>query len=298
MLNRIKLMITGVVATTVVLSTLLFVNFTQMLSLLIVRPFSLQAFRDYNSLCAKVMWSWCVYTVEKIQGVEVIISGDDLPAHENAIIIANHQELSDVLFMLSLAHRKGRLRDLKWFGKNALKYVPAVGWGLQFIDCVFLKRNWAQDQNSIEATFEHLRKYKVPMWLINFMEGTRSNPKKMAASRAHAEKTGLKPLQNLLLPRPKGFIASIKGLKGHLDAVYDVTIGYEGHSLSLREIMLGQIRPVHIHVRRFLLKDLPTSDADLTQWTRKLFEEKDQLLTDFNRTSKFTASKVQKPIQA
>lgn len=294
MLKRIALIITGVVASTVVISTLLLINLTQMLSL-IIRPFSLQAFRDYNSLCAKFIWGWCVYTVETIQGVKVIVTGDELPAHENAIIIANHQELADVLFMLSLAQRKGRLRDLKWFGKDALKYVPAVGWGLQFIDCVFLKRNWSKDQASIEATFEHLRKYRVPMWLINFMEGTRSNPKKMAASRAHALKTGLKPLDNLLLPRPKGFIASIKGLQGHLQAVYDVTVGYEGGPLSLTQIVLGKIRPVHIHVRRFPLQALPSGDAELTQWTRKLFEEKDQMLTAFNKTSNFATAPLGTP---
>jgi 1-acyl-sn-glycerol-3-phosphate acyltransferase len=291
MANRIKSIITGILATFVVISTLLLINVTQMLSMFLIRPFSLQAFRNYNSLCAKFIWGWCVFAVEKVQGVEVIVSGDELPPHENAILLANHVELSDVLFVLSLAQRKGRLRDLKWFGKDALKYVPAVGWGLQFIDCVFLKRDWAKDQSSIEATFEHLRKYKVPMWLVNFMEGTRSNPKKLEASRAYALKTGLKPLKHLLLPRPKGFIASIKGLQGHLHAVYDVTFGYEGHPLTLLDLVLGRIRPVHIHVRRFALHDLPSGDTELTQWVRKLFEEKDQMLSDFIRTSHFPGEK-------
>ena len=279
-------MVTGVISFTVLISVLLLINLTQCLSL-VLKLIPGQAFRKYNRACAGFIWTGFVYAVGFVQGVPVIFTGDKLPTDENAVIIANHQELSDVLFMLIFAHHYGRLADLKWFGKDALKYVPAVGWGLRFIDCVFLKRDWMRDQRSIEATFANLYENRVPMWLVNFMEGTRQAPEKYAASRAYAEKNGLRPLENLLLPRPKGFVATVHGLKDHLDAVYDLTLGYEGGGLSLKEIVFGPIRPVHIHVRRFSAASLPKKDDELTAWVRNLFQEKDQLLNGFKLHSKF-----------
>ncbi|MBI2711892.1 MAG: 1-acyl-sn-glycerol-3-phosphate acyltransferase [Bdellovibrio sp.] len=290
MIQKVWLAFTGLVSILVIIFTLLLINATQLLSAILVRPFSEMAFRRYNTGCAAFIWRWCIIAVEKVQAVPIIFTGDELPQNENAVIISNHQELTDVLFMLSIAERSGRLRDLKWFGKDALKHVPAFGWGLRFIDCVFLKRDWTKDQTSIEATFENLYKNKIPLWLINFMEGTRATPSKIKASQAHAERTGLKPLKNLLLPRPRGFIATIRGLKEQLHAVYDVTLSSEDHPFSLKELVFGPIRPMHIHIRRYPIEALPKSDAELTAWCRTLFENKDQMIENFKATHQFPAT--------
>src|SRR5580765_7377431 len=73
-------------------ATVLFFNFLQVLSLLIV-PFSRKAFRSFNRLLADVWWGWCVTGSEKVFGVTPVFSGDDVPSGENAILFANHQQM-------------------------------------------------------------------------------------------------------------------------------------------------------------------------------------------------------------
>ncbi len=65
------------------------------------------------------------------------------------------------------------------------------------------------------------------------------------------------PPRHVLLPRARGFVASVQGLGGHVAAVYDVTIGYVDGLPSLWQWAKGQMREVHIHVRRHALTDLP-----------------------------------------
>jgi len=50
--------------------------------------------------------------------------------------------------------------------------------------------------------------------LLLFCEGTRFTESKHAASVEIAKKKGLPPLKHHLLPRTKGFVHSVHGLKG------------------------------------------------------------------------------------
>ena len=280
-----KVLVTGVIASIVLAVSIIIINGMQMLSL-VVRPFSYPHFRKFNAFLAKTYWSMCVYCAETVQGIEIIFTGDTVPRNENAIVIANHQGLTDVVFLLALGLRNGRLQDFKWFAKDILRYVPGIGWGLGFLDSIFLKRDWMKDQTSIEETFRNLKENKIPVWLISFLEGTRRTPAKLAASQAFATQRGLPILKHLLTPRTKGFVASVKGLRGHIHGIYDITIGYE-ETPSLTRMATGEVRRVHVHTRRFEISQLPTTDEGLTQWTLQLFQEKDQLLEEFYREGEF-----------
>ena len=55
----------------------------------------------------------------------------------------------------------------------------------------------------------------------------------------------------MLIPRTKGFVASVEGLGDHLNAVYDFTIGYVDGVPSLWQYITGRVKQIHIHVRRF-----------------------------------------------
>lgn len=46
------------------------------------------------------------------------------------------------------------LGDMKWMVKDIIKYVPGVGWGMLFLDCIFVKRDWTTDKESIRKTFD------------------------------------------------------------------------------------------------------------------------------------------------
>ncbi|KAG8818240.1 hypothetical protein FRC17_010892, partial [Serendipita sp. 399] len=35
--------------------------------------------------------------------------------------------------------------------KKTLKWIPILGWGMQFFDFIFLARSWASDQNRLTS---------------------------------------------------------------------------------------------------------------------------------------------------
>jgi len=98
---------------------------------------------------------------------------------------------------------------------------------MQFLDCPFIDREWSSDREHIRSTFAKLVDNRVPMWLVSFVEGTRATRTKLEASREFARSRGLAETRHVQVPRTKGFTASVQGLRGHITAVYDLTIGYE-----------------------------------------------------------------------
>jgi 1-acyl-sn-glycerol-3-phosphate acyltransferase len=272
-------------------STLLAFNAAQTASL-VIRPFSRHAFRRFNRWAANTWWGWCVDGARVFNGTRIVLSGEDLPHDENAIVVSNHQQMPDITALMALAKSKGRLGDLKFFVKHALKWTPGLGWGMQFLNCPFLKRDWAADRDKIDATFETLVHERIPMWLVSFVEGTRATESKIRASAEWAVERGLDTTQHVLLPRTKGFVASIEGLGEHLHAVYDVTIGYVDGVPTLWQYITGRVKEIHVHVRRFPVDELPKLEAELKQWLLDRFYEKDALLEAYYRTGSFVAEPV------
>ncbi|PIE05928.1 MAG: hypothetical protein CSA75_02185 [Sorangium cellulosum] len=270
-------------------TTLLVANAIQMASLTL-RPFSRSAFRSANRWLANTWWGWCVTWGQILYDINIIVSGDDVPMRENAIVVANHQDMADIPFLMNLAIKKDRLGDMKWFVKKNIKYVPGVGWGMVFLDCLFVERQWMSDHASIEATFKRLIDDDVPVWLITFIEGTRVNQEKLANSQAYALSHGLKPLRHVLTPRTKGFVASVQGLRTHIDAVYDITIGYENGVPNLWQYIQGLAKRAHLHVRRYPINALPQSDEKVSRWIHERFVEKDELLEHFYRHGSFPSA--------
>ena len=268
--------------------TLIAFNLVQTASLVLL-PFSRKAFRAFNRWAANTWWGWCVSLARWLHGTRIEVSGDPVPERENALVLANHQQMPDITFLMFFARSRKRLGDMKWFVKDIIKYVPGAGWGMLFLDCPFVKRNWAADRESIARTFSRLVKGRVPVWLILFPEGTRITPEKLSKSHDYARDRGLEPHQHLLLPRTKGFAASVQGLRGHLDAVYDITIGYPAGVPTLWQYCRGYVRVAHLHVRRYPVGDMPAEDDELAKWLVDRFQEKDQLLDRFYRTGRFTS---------
>ncbi|MEW6443005.1 MAG: lysophospholipid acyltransferase family protein [bacterium] len=273
-------------AAALLFSTLIVFNVLQTATLL-VKPFSQKAFRRLNRGMARLWWGWCALGAEKIYHVRFVMSGDDVPPEENAIVVLNHQDMADITVMFSFARAKRRVGDLKWFVKDVIKYVPGVGWGMLFLDCLYIKRDWTEDRNLIRKVFEKILKYDVPIWLMLFAEGTRLRPQKLEQSRRYALGQGRAPLRHVLFPRTKGFAATVISLRGHLDAVYDVTIGYPQGVPTLWQWIRGYAREVHVHVRRFGMDRMPGREEDLSEWLVQRFEEKDVLLDGFYRTGSF-----------
>ncbi|MBI2841343.1 MAG: acyltransferase [Acidobacteria bacterium] len=284
----------GLPAAVFLFTTLIAVNLLQAASLLIA-GFSRSAFRRFNRWCANTWWGWGVSLARLLYRYRLRVTGSDVPLAENAIIVANHQNMPDITTLMAFARSKRRLGDLKWFVKDPIKYVPGVGWGMLFIGCLFVKRDWTADQTRVMNTFRHIREQRIPIWLMLFAEGTRVTQKKLEASRKYALSRGLRPLDHLLVPRTKGFASSVQGLRGHVTAVYDLTIGYVTGVPTIWQHILGYARVVHIHVRRTPIESLPDDEPSLSNWLIARFREKDLLLDEFYRTGAFPETEIRKP---
>jgi len=254
------------------------------MSSLIFRPFSRTLFRRANREIANAWWSACDLWSEHWWNIEIRITGDEIPVEENALVVSNHQTMADITTLFRFARSKHRLGDLKWFVKDPLKYIPGIGWGMVFLDCVFLKRDWKSDRTHLDQTLSRFKEDNIPIWTISFVEGTRIRPHKLARSQEYARAQGLEPLNHLLMPRHKGFVASVQGLRGHLDAVYDATIGYEQAVPSLWQWAQGYVKRVNVHVKRHSVTELPMDDEGLQGWLYTRFLEKDERLERYYQT--------------
>ena len=267
-------------------TSLLPINLLQLVSLVLL-PFSREAFRAVNRWLADFWWGLCVSAADQLYRVQVIFTGDDVPMRENALLVANHQQMPDIPAIMKFARTKDRLGDLKFFVKKQLKWVPGMGWGMQFLDCLFIDRDWTADREAIRKTFAHLVDGKVPLYLVSFVEGTRLTLRKLEAAREYALAHDLRPPTHTLVPRSKGFEASVEGLRSHIDAVYDLSIGYEVGVPTLWQYLEGLARRIHVHVRRFPVDDLPDSAAGLRRWLLERWHEKDELLEHFYVSGSF-----------
>ena len=280
--NLLKLLglVKGLISATFLFISLIIINFLQCLSLLTL-PFSRILFRSINRFFANVWWSACDLWAEHWWKINVQFLGDKVPEKENALLVSNHQDMADITSLFRIARSKKRLGDIKWFVKDFLKFVPGIGWGMIFLDCIFLKRNWDRDKKHVNDMFSKFEKYDIPIWAISFVEGTRLRPNKLTKSQTYAKRNGLIPLKHLLTPRTKGFTATVIGLRNHLDAVYDVTIIYNDGVPTLWQWAQGYVKSVNIHIKRFSIEDLPVSQEDLSSWLLKRFKIKDELLDHY-----------------
>lgn len=260
--------------------SLLFFNIIQTLSL-VLWLFSAQTFRQFNRWMANLWWGWCDLWGEHLYGIDVQIHGEQLPIAENAVVFCNHQSMADILVIFSLARKKHRLGDLKWFVKDILKYIPGIGWGMLFIDCLFVKRDWAADRDYIHRIFAKFKSQNIPLWLLIFPEGTRFSTDKLLRSHTFAKERGLEPTTHVLLPRSKGFHASLDGLRDHITAVYDLTICYPDGVPTLWQWIKGLVRRVDLFVERFPIAQLPTTENELNAWLFERYHIKDQLIESY-----------------
>jgi 1-acyl-sn-glycerol-3-phosphate acyltransferase len=266
--------------TIVLMGTLLFFNIIQCLSF-VFYPISKWGVWKINRECADLWWRLLVFWTENWLKIQVEISGDEIPPGESVLFISNHQQMPDIPILMTLAIRKGRLGDMKWFVKDSLKYIPGIGWGMYFLGCVFLKRNWYADFNNIQKTFARLRDLGVPFWLVSFVEGTRITPGKLKKAQAFARAKGYPLPQHTLIPKRKGFATAIHELGNRIDAVYDATIFYDQGIATLFQMGRGLVKSVKLHVKRYPLAELPQGEEAIGEWLRIRYQEKDQLLAQW-----------------
>jgi 1-acyl-sn-glycerol-3-phosphate acyltransferase len=253
-------------------------NFFQFLGIIFLLPFSKHACRSWNGAIAGFWWSSLVLWTRHVHCLQIRRSGDPLPRDKSAIVICNHIEQPDIPVVLDLAFQSGTIGGLKFFVKNELRFVPGIGWGMRMLNFLFVKRAWSEDANFVLRMFAQIADYRSPVWIVSFPEGTRIRPAKLKKSQEYARKKGLPVFENVMLPRPKGFVSTVENMRHRVDGVYDLTIQYPDGIPSIGDYIRGAIPEVLLHVRRFPMESLPSSPEDLEAWLIARFKEKDDLL--------------------
>ena len=270
MMSLLKL-IRGCLAITYLCVLLLLVNTAQMSSLVLL-VFSRTLFMRFNMEMSQ-LWCGQVGWMAILCGNKLVVTGEK-PRRESALAFANHQSLIDAIMIWYWASHDRITGWIRWFAKYELKFVPGLGWGMQFVNTLFVKRNWSEDALTIKATFAKLRNSGLPAWLMIFPEGTRATPEKIAASQEFAKRKGLPVLDRVLLPRGKGISASLQGMEGVFRAVYDITIYYDGPIPGLFKFYTEGGCVVHLHCKRYDISEVPTRERDLNAWLLNIFQEK------------------------
>lgn len=270
-------LIHGLISILILGVSVIVTNLLQVLSVILL-PFSYRLFQNTNRVLTGFWCRLMVNVLVHLPGVRFEVIGDTLPSTGNALVIANHQTMVDIVMTSGLAMRPNRMRDIKFFAKDIIKWVPGIGWGAYFLGYIFLKRDWMKDQQTIFATFSRLIKHRIPFLLFSYPEGTRLTQAKLLDSQKFAALKGFPKLDRVLLPRPKGFISSLQALRTQVEAVYDVTLDYGAQAPGLAALFGGKVLQVRIHIKRYPIETLPHDEVEVQNWLLERFIEKDRLL--------------------
>lgn len=270
----------GVIITLWLFLILLLCNALQVLSFFVL-PIFVQTRLAFSRKLAGFWWGLVASTMENRLNIKIELVGDELPMHENAILLPNHQSTADIPPLLWLAWKHGMAGGIKWFVKDEIKWVPAVGWGLWLLGTPFVKRKWEEDKAPVIELLGKYRENKIPIWMISFLEGTRTTKVKLAKDQVESKKRGLIPLNHHLYPRPSGIVATVQGLRTHVAAIYDVEILYHDRTPGLWDLVSGKVSIITMHVIRIPIEEVPAGDEEIYSFIKDIFYRKDRMYEDF-----------------
>jgi len=260
----------------------------------ILYPFHYQLFRNILDHVAASWYIFPVFIYEKIYGTKLFFTGDSIKSTERTVMILNHRTYFDWMFMWSWILRFGSLPHEKIVLKAPLKKIPGVGWALQFFLFLFVNRRWELDKPHMTKLLNSFVQLEYPVQFLIFPEGTDMDERGKRRSDEFAKKNGL-PIYNYVLhPRTTGFVHTLTVLRNHVDAVYDLTVGYPKVLPYQRTSLLKGHFPqeIHFHLRRYPIQDIPTGEQELSDWLYKRWEEKEVLLKEFYERGYFDDQKL------
>ncbi|CAL0329221.1 unnamed protein product [Lupinus luteus] len=290
----------GLVCLLVMFSTafvmLIFFGF---ISATVVRFFSINYSRKATSVFFGAWLALWPFLFEKINKTKVVFSGDTVPSRERILLIANHRTEVDWMYLWDFASRKGCLGCIRYILKSSLMKLPIFGWAFHILEFIPVERKWEADKSTLQHMLSTFKDPRDPLWLALFPEGTDFTEQKCLRSQKFAAEHGLPILTTVLLPKTKGFCTCIQELRGSLDAVYDVTIGYKYRCPSFLDNVFG-LAPdeVHIHICRFPHDRIPVSEDEMSNWLVERFRYKDQLLSIFQAQGQFPDQATERDLSA
>lgn len=229
----------------------------------------------------------CEWTVEGLDGLQ---------PEGWYLVLSNHQSWVDIPVLQKVFNR--RIPFLKFFLKDQLIWVPLLGLAWWALDFPFMKR-YTKSQlakrpelagKDVEATRKACAKFaKLPVSVMNFVEGTRLTPAKHARQQS--------TLRHLLRPKAGGVAFVLEAMGEIMQAVVDVTIVYPDGRPTILDLFAGRLRRVYVHVRQ---REIPAEvlqggyETDPKQrvrvqaWMNEIWKDKDQRIEELLQRARAT----------
>lgn len=207
----------------------------------------------------------------------------DLRRDAQYLVFSNHQSWNDIYVMMRVFSR--RVPFFRFFLKRQLIWVPVLGpvwWGLDYpfmnrYTTAQLQRNPELRRRDLINTRRACERYsRIPVTVINFLEGTR-----FTAAKRDAQSS---PYQHLLRPKAGGLAYALSAMGRQISSLLDVTIVYPEGAKSLWGLLSGRVRRVVVEVRSLAIPpDLLDGDYEtdpvfrrrVQAWVATMWKEKD-----------------------
>ncbi len=254
-----------------------------------------RAWRDWcNILLNAIATRWIACNNANIAVTKRIrwdVSGiEGLNAKGWYLVVSNHQSWVDILILQKVFHRK--IPMLKFFLKKELIWVPIMGlawWALEFpfmkrYSKEYLKKNPHMRGKDLEITKKACERFsRMPIAVMNFVEGTRFTPAKHKAQGS--------PFTHLLKPRAGGISFVLSAMGQHLSHIVNTTIIYPNGVQTFWQFLCSSQAEVVVRVETIpitpdLLGDYsndPRYQEHFQEWLNRVWEEKDRAIGDFFR---------------
>lgn len=193
---------------------------------------------------------------------------------EHSLLVMNHAYETDWLFGWVFCDKIGVLGNCKAYAKKVISYMPTIGWSWKFSEFVFLERSFDKDKETILSQLNEIFDYPSPVWLLLNAEGTRFTKSKHEASVKFAQERGMTVLNHHLIPRTKGFTASLPVLKKKCDSVMDVQLVFDEkakYAPSVVNLLRGKSVEAHLYLRRIPMSEVPEDEVAAAKWVQDLF---------------------------
>lgn len=208
---------------------------------------------------------------------------------EHVLLIMNHTYEIDWLAGWMYADKCQVLGNCKAYAKKVISYIPCMGWAWKFAEFVFLERSFDKDKEIIAQQLKAIMAYPDPVWLLLNAEGTRFTEQKHEASVKFAQDRGMPVLKYHLIPRTKGFTASLPSLRNKC-VLYDINVAFKKDdpvAPTISNLLNGNPVKAYMYVRRITLDQVPEDEEKAAQWLQQLFREKDKIQESFDKTGSF-----------
>lgn len=281
----------------------LIINCVQCVLYFGLRPFNKRLYRKIGYYLCYSFYCQLVFLADWWSGstLYVYISDEDLKhcGNEHVLLLMNHCYEVDWLVGWMFCDKVNVLGNCKAYAKKVIQYIPTIGWAWKFAEFVFLERSFEKDKEIIGHQIKEIMDYPDPVWLLLNAEGTRFTEKKHEASIKFARERGMVELKHHLIPRTKGFTASLPQLRGK-SSILDIQLAISKDSPvkpTIFNILNGKPITAHMHVRRIPFESVPEKEEEAAEWLQELFRQKDVMQDSFHTHNDFfTGSGVPKKV--